>query len=66
MLFPNPFTNTRPEPVPPPAHTLVHSNVQWNKPIFKAPPLKVKPPVYRNIESFLAELNRVKPEPEQR
>ena len=66
VLIPNPFAHSNTDPVPEPPHSLVHTDVQWNRPVFKAPPLKVKPPVYKNIQSFLDEINRVNRTPEKR
>lgn len=44
-----PYTNTnRPSPLPEvPAivRTVTARDVLWNRPLFKAPPLRVKPPV---------------------
>ena len=58
MHLPMPFI--RPQAATePPAHVRVVSreDVMWNRPVFKAPPLAVQPPVF-DAKLFASELTR--------
>jgi hypothetical protein len=57
MLFPVP--QFRPPPLPEPApvvRIVAREDVQWNRPIFKAPPLEVDPNLF--LPAPLAEIFR--------
>jgi hypothetical protein len=59
MYFP--VSSFRPPPVPePPADVrmVVPADVMWNRPIFKAPPLKVIPPAV-DPKIFAEDLRRI-------
>jgi len=47
MYFPVPFTRPQPATEPPAMVRVVsREDVLWNRPVFKAPPLAVQPPVF--------------------
>ncbi len=56
MLFSLPFS--RPDdapPVPAIVRNVMAQSLTWNRPVFKAPPLEVEPPI-ADVASFIAEL----------
>jgi hypothetical protein len=54
MPFPTPFHNSQTAETPAAiVHVVTREDVMWDRPVFKAPPLKVVPPV-----ADLAELAR--------
>ena len=60
MPFPTPFHDSRPTETPAAiVRVLAREDMMWDRPVFKAPPLKVVPPV-----ADLAELARAVRKPE--
>ena len=55
MTLPIPFFRSQlPPEVPAIVRVVSQNDVQWNRPVFKAPPLRVEPPI-RDVRTFLAE-----------
>ena len=48
----------------PPAlvRVLTREEIHWNKPLFKAPPLKIEPPI-ADVRSFTADIPKISPRP---
>ena len=56
MTPPLPFVRSQPPPdVPAIVRAFSRNDVQWNRPVFKAPPLRVEPPV-RDVRILMAEV----------
>jgi hypothetical protein len=59
MHFPLPNLHPKPAPEPPAmVHTAFRQDVLWDRPVFKAPPLKVHPQAF-DATIFAADLRRV-------
>ena len=60
MHFPVPDFQPKPAPPEPPAmvRTATREDVQWNRPIFKAPPLELHPEAF-NATLFVQDLQRI-------
>jgi hypothetical protein len=57
MLFSLPFSRPDdPPPIPAIVRNVAAQHLTWNRPIFKAPPLQVEPPI-ADVASFTAELS---------
>ena len=58
MHLPPPFVRPQAATEPPALVRVVsREDVMWNRPIFRAPPLKVQPPVF-DATIFASDLNR--------
>jgi hypothetical protein len=58
MYLPPPFERPQPASEPPAlVRVLTREEIHWNRPVFKAPPLVVKPPT-ADVMSLAAEVRR--------
>ena len=58
MPFPIPLSRPPVAPEPPAlVHSVTREDVIWNRPVFKAPPLVVRPP-FEDIAAFTSDLRR--------
>jgi hypothetical protein len=61
MHFPVPNIHPNPAPEPPAmVQTTIREDVLWNRPVFKAPPLRVHPQAF-DATIFAADLRRLGP-----
>jgi hypothetical protein len=59
MPFPVPHFHPKPVPEPPAmVRTVAREDVQWNRPVFKAPPLKLHPHAF-DATIFAQDLRRI-------
>jgi hypothetical protein len=59
MQTPVPYFQQKPPPEPPAmVRTATREDVQWNRPVFKAPPLELHPQAF-DATIFAADLRRI-------
>jgi hypothetical protein len=63
MHLPPPFIRPQTEPEPPAlVRVLTREEIHWNRPLFKAPPLEIQPPV-ADVLSFVSDIPKIAPAP---
>jgi hypothetical protein len=66
MYLPPPFVRPDSATEPPAlVRVLTREEIHWNRPLFKAPPLEVEPPI-ADVMSLIADIRRVERRPASR
>ena len=65
MHLPPPFVRPETDTEPPAlVRVLTREEIHWNRPLFKAPPLEIKPPTV-DVMSFVTEIPKIAPRPQK-